>query len=551
MERSGAASLPRDAGGAWIRDAVVYQIFVDRFANGDPRLDPANVVPWGSEPTATGFMGGDLKGIAEKLPYLEDLGVNVVCLTPIFMSSSNHRYNTYDYYRVDPRLGTIDDFRNLLAEAHRREIRILLDGVFNHCGRGFYPFFDVMENGTESAFSRWFSIEGYPVDAYGVPRFRAWLGAAALPEFNLGNPEARGYLLRVADFWTRVGVDGWRLDAVPHVLYPDFWSDLCRVIKNANPAAYLLGEIWEDPSAWLEAGHFDGATNYPFRELVIQFVIRRSIRASEFAGRLACLVRQRPWGTTLSMCNLLGSHDTSRIGTLARGDLARIKQAFLLLFCFPGIPSLYYGDEIGLEGGKDPENRRAMPWDPGCWNQELRGFIRQLVAMRRSLKPLQHGDWRTILTDDGRALCVFLRRCAEDTALLLIHNGDGEESLTLDLRVCGLPERCFVDHLSKKRHQPRGRLLSIELGPRSGALLTPVNDPDEAEGTQIGLPATESKVTRRSARSGSQFRSRRHYARRSAGGPAPSDLQLPIVPDHRAPSHPPGDPPGKGQVSRT
>jgi neopullulanase len=285
-------------------------------------------------------MGGDLPGIRQRLGYLEDLGVNLLILSPVFLAASNHRYDTYDYYRVDPRLGTLDDLRALVAESHRRGMRVLLDGVFNHCGRGFFPFFDVMENGEASAWSEWFRVEGHPVDAYGAARYGSWQGVAALPELNLAHPPARDYLLRVAEFWTRHGIDGWRLDAVPHVRERDFWRELRDAVRSVNPEAYLLAEIWEDAEPWLAPGYFDGATHYPFRELVVQLVRRRPLRPTALAGRFADLVRRQTWPRALGMCNLLGSHDTPRLLTLARGDAARVELALLLLFFFPGVPAL-------------------------------------------------------------------------------------------------------------------------------------------------------------------------------------------------------------------
>lgn len=480
--RAGGVDL--DSGGPpeWTRDAVAYQIFVDRFANGNPALDPPNVAPWGSTPTATGFMGGDLQGIAERLDYLADLGVTLVLLTPIFHSTANHRYNTHDYYRIDPRLGSLDDFTAFLAGAHRAGIRVLLDGVFNHCGRGCYPFLDVMENGADSACSDWFYIEGFPVDAYGAHRFKAWLDAPAVPEFNLANPEARAYVLRIAEFWTAQGIDGWRLDAVPHVRYRPFWGELRRAIKKVNPDAYLVAEIWDDASTWLDAGNFDGATNYPFRELVLQFVVHRAMPPSELARRLEELAARHAWQTTLRMCNLIGSHDTPRAWTLARGDVARVKMLCALQFAFPGIPALYYGDEIGLEGGAEPGNRGAMPWDEGCWNRELHAFVRRLAALRRSLRALQDGDWHTLLADDRSGVCGFSRRSGGDAVILTVHNGVRMEFVTFDLGVMNLPEACrFVDRLTGRVFPARQHRLQVGgLCPQSVALLTPLAAGDQA-----------------------------------------------------------------------
>ena len=354
---------------SWLRDAVLYEIFVDRFANGDPRLDPPNVAPWGSTPLRDGFMGGDLAGITGRLDYLADLGVTLLYLTPIFLASSSDRYNTYDYFTIDPRLGSLDDFTRLVRSAHDRGMRVLLDGVFNHCGRGFFPFFDVMENGAASAWAGWFHLHGFPVDAYGACRFEGWLGSAEVPEINLANADARAYILRVAAYWTSQGIDGWRLDAVTHVRHRAFWTELREAVRRINPEAYLLAEIWGDPTPWM-GDDFDGATNYDFREAVIDFLFSRSVTASAFAARLqASLARHEPH-TALALCNVIGSHDTPRIWTLAGGDERLVRAALVLLVAFPGVPSIYYGDEAGLAGGADPDNRRAMEsrmsWRAAC-----------------------------------------------------------------------------------------------------------------------------------------------------------------------------------------
>jgi glycosidase len=418
-------------------------------------------------------MGGDLQGIIDRLDYLEDLGANGVCLTPIFLSSSNHRYNTYDYYRIDPRAGSLSTLRRLVRAAHRRGIRILLDGAFNHCGRGFYPFFDVMENGAESSYRQWFYVDGFPLEAYGRHRFEAWQGAAALPEMNLGNEETRDYLLGVAEFWTRQGIDGWRLDAVRHARHRQFWSHLRRVVKRINPSAYLLAEIWDDASAWLASGDFDGATNYPFRELTIRFLLERSMRATEFSRALEALLTRQCRATSLGMCNLIGSHDTPRIWTLAGGDAARIKLALVLQFAFPGAPAIYYGDEIGLEGGPDPDNRRTMDWDASRWNVELRAFVKRLAAIRKSVAPLQQGDWRTLIADDRSDLCVFARRSDRCCALVVLHNGDRDRSLAIDIGSLDVPYAThFVDGLTGRAFVPERKVVEVrQLAPRSGALL--------------------------------------------------------------------------------
>jgi len=415
---------------SWTADAVAYQIFVDRFARG-PVVGCPGAARWRDRPDAPrAIVGGDLRGIRDRLDDLNRLGVDLLCLTPIFLAASYHRYDTHDYHRIDPRLGTLDDLRDLVAAAHRRGMRILLDGVFNHCGRGFFPFVDVMENGADSAFGDWFHITGFPVDAYGAARYRCWFDTPSLPEFDLAHPDARAHLLDAARYWTAQGIDGWRLDAVPHVEHRPFWREFRRVVLAVNPDAYLVGEIWGDPTPWLVTGDLDGATNYPLRERILDFVVRRSLRPSRLAGELARLAARNP---ATVMLNPLGSHDTPRLATLARGDAERVRLALLLLFFFPGVPALYYGDEVGMEGGQDPDNRRLMTWDPEPTGEGLRRFVGRLVRARRALAPLRRGDWRTLFTDDSHGVAAFARRWRDEEAMLVVNAGPSPVSLVADL----------------------------------------------------------------------------------------------------------------------
>lgn len=461
-ERSPPAS---GRGAAWARGAVIYQVFADRFARSDGRETARG---------RRGWMGGDLAGIARRLGYLEELGIDLLYLTPIFAAASYHRYDVCDFYRVDPRLGSLGDFQRLLDGAHRRRIRVLLDGVFNHCGRGFEPFRDLEGQGPRSPYRHWFRLEPRTAKA-GQLRFKTWRDAPHMPLLNLGHREVREYLLRVAAFWTRQGIDGWRLDAVPHVNHRAFWTELRRAVRRINPRAYLLAEIWGDARPWLAARQFDGATNYRFREIVLRFVARRTIRARAFAARLQELLASYPWEANLGMCNLLGSHDTARLWTVAGGDAARVKLAFLLLFAFPGIPAVYYGDEIGLEGGEDPDNRRAMPWDPAGWRLDLRGHVQRLIAARRTEATLRDGDWRLVEACDRRNLCVFTRRSAAGCVLVLLNNGERRAAVDLDLDRLGCEAAGgFVDLLDGTEYLTRaGRLLLPDLPPVSGMLLAP------------------------------------------------------------------------------
>jgi cyclomaltodextrinase / maltogenic alpha-amylase / neopullulanase len=417
----------------WVPDAVFYQIFPDRFANGDPSNDPANVQPWGSPPTLWGFQGGDLRGIVDRLDTLSDLGVTAIYLNPIFHAGSNHRYDTIDYLRIDPRLGPMQDFDALVEALHRRGMRLILDGVFNHSGRGFPAFVDLLENEEHSAYRDWYHVSQFPLDAYGpgkAERYLAWWGIKSLPKFNTSNPEVRRMLLDVARFWIERGADGWRLDVPNEIDDDSFWAEFRSTVQRANAQAYLLGEIWTVDPRWVGPAHFDGLMNYPVREAMLEFLAADQLKASDFARRLDAIFAAYPAEHRLMHYLPLGSHDTPRIRTLCP-EAERLRQLFAVQFCLPGVPGIYYGDEIGLEGDKDPDSRRAFPWDAALWDARLRDFVKSLVALRKLEAPLRRGDLRTILADDPRGLWVFARSLDGREARVVVNASDTRQTVSL------------------------------------------------------------------------------------------------------------------------
>ncbi len=449
----------------WVSDAVFYQIFPDRFANGDPDNDPPNVAPWGSTPTIWNFMGGDLRGIVQRLDYLLDLGITALYLNPIFLSSSNHRYNTYDYYRIDPKLGTMADFRALLDACHANGIRVILDGVFNHCGRGFFAFSDVLENGEHSPYKDWFHIKRFPVQAYGegpAEDYAAWWGFKSLPKFNTDNPQVRRYLLDVARYWIRQGIDGWRLD-VPNEIDDDaFWQEFRAVVKAENPDAYLVGEIWTADPRWVQ--HFDGLMNYPLREALLGF-LDGTLSASQVAERLQQLQRLYPHAQTFAMYNPLGSHDTERVRTLL-GSAAKVKAAFALLFAYPGAPAVYYGDEVGLEGGKDPDNRRAFPWEPQAWDTDLRAWVQRLIALRKRYAALRRGAFRWLGHDERRRTVAWARTLGTEAVLVAANASAARRHLHLQVGALGWNDgRIVRDLLNGAEAIVSGDTLHLTLPP--------------------------------------------------------------------------------------
>ena len=377
----------------WTKDAVFYQIFPDRFCRSAKYKAVGKFVDWDTLPTRENMFGGNLAGICEKLEYIASLGVNAIYLCPIFKSNSNHRYHTVDYFEIDPVLGTLKDFDTLVKKAHKLGLRVILDGVFNHCSRGFFQFNSLMELGKNSPYVDWFHVHGWPLHAYsGKPNYDCWWGFPALPKFNTDNPDVREYLFSVGEYWMKRGIDGWRLDVPNEIDDDSFWQEFRRRIKAINPDAYIVGEIWDEPSRWLQGDQFDGVMNYQFRKAVLAYLFdEKPIDVSEFAKRLQDAFPEGRFGVPM---NLLGSHDTIRLASLPCSNLQRVKLALALLFFLPGAPCIYYGEEIGMLGGKDPDNRRSFPWDkfPEMQKAPVYDYLKSLIALRNKERVLRDGS---------------------------------------------------------------------------------------------------------------------------------------------------------------
>ncbi len=460
----------------WIQDAVFYQIFPDRFANGNKSNDLQNVQPWGSPPTYWGFQGGDIRGIIEHFDYLLDLGINALYLTPIFQSPSVHRYDTTNYYALDPRLGNLQDFKALLEVAHSNQVRVILDGVFNHCSRGFFPFSDVLENQDHSTYRNWFHIRSFPVDAYGQGKaesYLAWWGHRSMPKLNTSNPEVRRYLWDVARYWIEQGTDGWRLDVPNEIDDDSFWAEFRRVVKSINRDAYLLGEIWTAEPRWVGEGHFDGLMNYPVRDAVLDFLNGGSLTTNGFADRVEKLLTLYARENAYAMYVTLGSHDTERIRTALGGELNKIKLAFAFLFAYPGAPAIFYGDEIGLRGGKDPECRGAFPWNPDSWLDELRAWTKTLISYRKRIPALRRGDYRRMLVDDRRSCYVFARSLGDQSVLIAMNASPTQRYLRVPVSDLGWTDgRILHNLLGIEEYLVSGDSLSINLPPFGSAWVT-------------------------------------------------------------------------------
>jgi cyclomaltodextrinase len=492
----------------WVKDAVFYQIFPDRFARSERVPKPSHLEPWDSPPTVHGFKGGDLLGVAERLDYLQALGITAIYFNPIFQSAANHRYHTHDYYRVDPILGGDGAFRELLDAAHARGIRVVLDGVFNHASRGFYQFHHTLENGAASPYLDWFHFdEGRlrarnRLNAYPDPEaaqhplagqrslealgYQAWWDLPALPKFNTDTPAVRRFMFDVARHWIEFGIDGWRLDVPQDIDDDAFWQEFRRVVKAANPEAYIVGEIWSEAHRWLQGDQFDAVMNYIFDRACLGFFgggrldttqrpggfTLQPLSAAQFADAMDRMLALYDWEVTLVQLNILSSHDMPRFLTLVQGDKEALKLATLFQMAFPGAPCVYYGDEVGMEGNHDPDCRRAFPWDEARWDASLLAFFRRTIALRHEHPALRRGRYLRLHADERRGVYAFARQGEEETLVVVLNNGPVSYDLDVPVRRLFADGAALHDLWAGGRGRvDEGHITGLTLPPRAGAVL--------------------------------------------------------------------------------
>ena len=462
----------------WFGEGMTYQIFPDRFCRS--RIpDPTGLVGgrtvhqnWEDEPVYRpdehgeirnrDFFGGDFQGVISKLDHLKDLGVETLYFNPIFEAAENHRYGTADYDRIDPMLGCNEDFSRLCDEAHKRGMRVMLDGVFNHTGfvsryfngDGFYPDVGACQS-WDSPYRSWFQFIRWP------DQYESWWGIYSLPAVNESDPSYRRFIFGDEDSvvrrWLRAGADGWRLD-VADELPDDFVAGIHAAARAEKPSAVVIGEVWEDGSTKVAygvrrkhilGGHCDGLMNYPLRSAILSYF--SGGKAEDFVSGMETIRENYPPFAFYSAMNSLGTHDTPRILTLLgaggerrdqsrdwranfrlEGDALRLakerlRAAALLLFCFPGSPTVYYGDEAGMEGFEDPFNRRTYPW--GHEDQELLAWFKQLGALRKTHPALRRGTIRYVAAEGP--LLAFARADDGEEILCVCNAGDGPVTLPL------------------------------------------------------------------------------------------------------------------------
>ena len=431
----------------WVKETVWYQIFPERFSNGDKKNDPENVLEWDSRDvlTRTDFYGGDIQGIMDKLDYLQDLGINGLYLTPIFRAPSNHKYDTTDYYEVDPDFGDKALFRSFVEEAHKRGMRVMLDAVFNHIGAESTQWRDVAEYQEESRYKDWFFIKEHPVPSAEEIRnrppetiehvenlpYETYAYVPMMPKINTHNPEVQEYLLNIATYWIKeFDIDGWRLDVANEVDHA-FWRKFNEACLAVKPDLYILGEIWTSSRSWLDGEQFHGVMNYSLVGNIIDYFVEKQIPTRKMANVLNEQLMQYRNQTQETMFNMLDSHDVPRILTMANGDIDLVKATLTFMFMMHGTPCIYYGTEVGMMGGADPQNRRCMVWDEEQQDRVMYDFTKELIAFRKEFQPLlSYGflKWDIVLDEEK---VVGVKRHIGDEALIGYFN-QGQEDFTIE-----------------------------------------------------------------------------------------------------------------------
>ncbi len=450
----------------WARESIVYQIFPERFHNGDPSNDPPNTQPWDSDIADEGMLGGDLQGIIDSLDYIEELGADTIYLTPIFEADTSHKYNTFDYFKIDKRFGTLDTLRELVKQAHKRNMRIILDAVFNHCGLQFPPFRDAKVKGERSRYKDWFDFGNSSSELDLPADYRTFGYVASMPKLMTKNEATAEYLMNVATYWIKeADIDGWRLDVADEVDH-HFWREFRKTVKKVKPDALIVGEVWYDGRSWLNGDQFDTVMNYIFRDALERFIALESLTVEEFDSRLGFIRGAYKAQAYDLLWNLISTHDTVRFLYAADGEVRKLELAVLVQMTFTGVPTIYYGDEVGMTGGKVPECRRGMVWDNDKQNRELLDFYKRLISLRKKYKALQMGDFKVVCIDNDRKIYGYQREYNGQRIKVFLNNGRDVQRVYIPA-----DSACVYDEINNAKYQPAGNKIGIDIGPKSGVLL--------------------------------------------------------------------------------
>ncbi|MDA3814360.1 MAG: alpha-amylase family glycosyl hydrolase [Candidatus Cloacimonetes bacterium] len=471
----------------WVKDGIIYQILTDRFCNGNHKIDP-DFSEWYYQkenklsPAAREgkfkfiddwyntkvlnedknrhylFYGGDLEGVQQKIDYLKDLGITIIYFNPLVQAASNHKYEAYDYFKIDPHFGSNTEFTQLVKDFHQNGIKVIVDFAFNHVGVGFFAFQDCLIKGEQSKYFNWFDWHKWPIPDKITESFDAkeyyqcWWGHSIMPDLNFDldrehpdenyikdqdeaniNEDVVKYILDVAEFWLKeFDIDGFRLD-IPNEVPFWFWKLFRRKVRSIKPYAYLVGEIWHNASEWVTQEYFDAVMNYNyFKDPVYDFFIGNS-SAEDFADIIKTGLQRYPVQATQVMMNLLDSHDTFRFLESAGGNIRKLKLAVLFQMTFVGVPHIFYGDEIAMMGGHDPDNRRPFNWKfkNSKDSLELRNWYKKLIMIRKDNIPLRRGYFEFICAEDN--IIIYKRTLKEKDLIIIINNNSDVKKLDFPL----------------------------------------------------------------------------------------------------------------------
>ena len=425
----------------WTKDMIMYHIFPDSFADGHRSISASE-----KEIVKDGIFyrsknGGTLKGITKNLDYICDLGANCIYINPIFKANSCHKYDTVDYFDIDPCFGTIEDLKTLVKEAHGKGIRIILDGVFNHCGPDFFAFKDVLKKGEKSNYVDWFYKLRFPIQMEPYPNYEAFAYVPSMPKLNTGNPEVVKYCCDVGRFWIReCDIDGWRMDVANEINH-EFFREFKKAIREEKSDCFLIGEIWEDSGVWLQGDQFDSTMNYTFTNICEDFFAKELLSVTEFDGKMQKMIRRYPRQVALAQMNFLDTHDIKRFLSACKNDEKKFRLAFAFMMCAPGIPSVFYGDEKGIAGETESDYRKPMGWNNVGALEE---YCRRWIHIRRNSKALSRGSYRTEYVDDNEKVYVFSRTFDDEKKTVIINADSREHTLHLEEPVVCAPQMVIV-----------------------------------------------------------------------------------------------------------
>lgn len=407
----------------WAANKVVYQIFPSRFAT----TQPVDKELWYKAPiTPMDDLHGNLRGIIEHLDYIKDLGIDVVYLTPIFKSNSCHKYDTIDYYQVDPSFGTTEDLKELVQKSHERGMKVVLDAVYNHSGREFFAFQDILEKGEKSKYLDWYFIDELPPRGeWGeIPNFKCFGYYGGMPKLNLKNPEVEKYITDVACYWIKeCDIDGWRLDVGDEISH-FFWKNFRKAIKAVKKDMLIIGEIWHYAGDFLEGDEWDTVMNYPFYLNLIDLLADEKINVSQFVQNLGYLKGRLNKKCYPLMWNLIDSHDTARFLHLCHDNKKKQHLAAAFQLLLPGMPMVYYGDEYAMPGANDPDCRRGMYWDEEYQDKEMYNWYKKLMQIRKAHACIVEGEMIETITNDDDDTIVMIRKNGDETIAMLFNCGN-------------------------------------------------------------------------------------------------------------------------------